>query len=129
MNKKDRKLFSPFDVIIILFVIIASAFAIISQFNNERDNLECVIKVSGEVTHTISLDDVSGSEKISVDAALPVTVIVSSDGVYVESASCPDKLCEHTGKITRSGQSIVCLPAKVSVSLNGDLNSVDTVVG
>ncbi len=129
MKNKERKLFSLFDVIIILIVIVASAFALVSQFNNEHDNLVCVVRVDGNITNTISLDEITDTKEITVDSLLPVTVVVTSDSVYVESASCPDKLCEHTGEITRSGQSIVCLPAKVSVSLVCDNNSVDAVVG
>ena len=39
------------------------------------------------------------------------------------SSDCPTQDCVHTGTITRSGQSIVCLPARVSVVLTGGADS------
>ena len=37
--------------------------------------------------------------------------------------------CLHTGRITRSGQSIVCLPEQVIVTLEGKAPSPDVVLG
>ena len=39
---------------------------------------------------------------------------------------CRDKICVNTGKISRAGQSIVCLPARVSVAVVG--NGGDVIV-
>lgn len=50
-----------------------------------------------------------------------VTIQVENDAVRVTDASCPDKDCVHRGFISRSGQSIVCLPNHLSVVLeNGE---------
>ena len=40
-------------------------------------------------------------------------------GVRVEHADCPTQDCVHTGIITRAGQSIVCLPARIIIRLEG----------
>ncbi len=128
MEKVKRKLFSPFDVVIILVAVIASAFALVSQLISEKDDLSCVIRASSEVVYRVELTDHT-DEVCVVDGEFPVDVVISDDGVYVRSASCPDKLCEHTGKISRSGQSIVCLPAKVTVTLESNNNEFDAVVG
>ncbi len=45
-------------------------------------------------------------------------VLVISDGkAYVKSATCPDKICVGHRKISKTGESIVCLPHKVVVSI------------
>lgn len=49
-----------------------------------------------------------------------LTVCISDGEVWVANANCPDKTCEHTGKISRSGQSIVCLPNGVTVTISGE---------
>ena len=52
--------------------------------------------------------------------------------VWVEEADCPTQDCVHTGHISRSGQSIVCLPARVIITLEGGQpadTGVDVVVG
>ena len=129
MNEEKRKLFSVFDILIILIVATASVFALLSQLNRPNDDLSCVIRVEGEVVHSVSLDKLSEETQYVVSGELPVTVVMNETSVYVSSASCPDKLCEHTGKIERAGQSIVCLPAKVSVTLESQNSDLDVVVG
>ena len=34
-------------------------------------------------------------------------------------ADCPDKLCVHQKAVSRDGESIICLPNKVVVSIEG----------
>ncbi|HHY35223.1 MAG TPA: NusG domain II-containing protein [Firmicutes bacterium] len=41
---------------------------------------------------------------------------------------CPRGLCWRTGWISRSGQVIVCLPNRMTVTLEGGVPEVDTVV-
>lgn len=53
-------------------------------------------------------------------------------GIRVAVSDCPTQDCVHTGTITRSGQSIVCLPARIVIRLEGggkDSNAVDAVLG
>lgn len=54
-------------------------------------------------------------------------------GVRVAWADCPTQDCVHTGLITRGGQSIVCLPARIIIRLTGadagDSGGVDAVIG
>ena len=49
--------------------------------------------------------------------------------VRVSDSDCPGQDCVHTGAITRAGQSIVCLPAQVVVSLVSTSSDVDAVLG
>ena len=57
-------------------------------------------------------------------------VVLTAEGVWVERSDCPTQDCVHTGHISRSGQSIVCLPARVVIRLEGGTDSgVDAVIG
>ena len=49
----------------------------------------------------------------------------------VTSSDCPTQDCVHTGRISRAGQSIVCLPAQVAVQLVGAAtpDGPDVIVG
>ena len=45
-------------------------------------------------------------------------VLVIEDGrVYMESASCPDKLCVKQGIRSQVGETIVCLPHRLAVTV------------
>jgi len=52
-------------------------------------------------------------------------------GVRVALSDCPTQDCVRTGTITRSGQSVVCLPARFILRLEGgpDPDGVDVVLG
>ena len=46
-------------------------------------------------------------------------MVIDGGEAYVKDASCADKVCEHTGRISRVNQSIVCLPGGVVVKIVG----------
>ena len=59
-----------------------------------------------------------------------LTAVVSANGQEIDRFVPAD--CVHTGRITRSGQSIVCLPARIVIQLTGgqpDGDAVDIVIG
>ena len=48
----------------------------------------------------------------------------------VTESDCPGQDCLHTGAIFRSGESIVCLPAEIVITLSGGTDpAVDAVTG
>lgn len=46
-------------------------------------------------------------------------LVATSKGVRVEYSDCPTQDCVRAGTISRAGESIVCLPARVTVTLEG----------
>lgn len=57
--------------------------------------------------------------------------LVIKDGkAYVEEANCPDGVCANHSPIHRDGESIICLPHRVvvTVSAEGDAAQPDIVV-
>lgn len=47
----------------------------------------------------------------------------------ISDANCPDQLCVHQKKIHNTGETLVCLPHKVIVSVVSKENSQDTLDG
>ncbi len=47
-------------------------------------------------------------------------VVINQGTVFIEDADCPDKLCVKQGKISKSGESIICLPHKVVVKISAE---------
>ena len=54
-------------------------------------------------------------------------LVVENGAIYMASADCPDKTCVLRGKIHLSGESIVCLPHKISVVIRGAGDGPDLV--
>ena len=64
-----------------------------------------------------------GTYLLSEDRTVSVNetniVLITEGTVSMESADCPDQICVHHQRIKRSGESIICLPNKVVVSIEG----------
>ena len=58
------------------------------------------------------------------------TVVIREGGVSVTESDCPDKICVNQGVIRYSGESIVCLPHKLVVTVVGGPSSgLDATAG
>lgn len=80
--------------------------------------LTAVVSANGEEIDRVDLASLkTAEERTYTDLGYTLTVEFSPDGVCVETSDCPTQDCVHTGTITRAGQSIVCLPARISVQL------------
>ena len=115
-------------ILILVFLVIAGA---VMGFLNVSKNHggTVVISVDGEELTSFPLDE---DTRYVIDGYHGGSnVLVIEDGsAFLESASCPDKLCVHMGKINKVGQSIICLPNKVVIEIRGKENSdYDTVTG
>lgn len=127
----DNKVRLKRDIILVLsMVIIAAAAFLIINFAVKKDGSYAVIKVDGNVIKTLDLN--SGETTIEVNGYQGgVNKVVINDGkVSMTEADCLDELCVKTGKISRVGETIVCLPHRVVVEIKGsqDDDSIDSVV-
>lgn len=74
------------------------------------------VSVNGAVTDTYPIDQ--DADFVVTSTGGKINRISIHDGkVSITEASCPDKLCIHQGTITESGQSLICLPNRVIVTI------------
>lgn len=87
-----------------------------------------LFSVDGE-TVVISVDGVQNAEyPLSENRRIELSgnmILIENQMVIMEKASCPDKICVDHMAISKSGQSIVCLPNRVVVEIKGARNAVD----
>ena len=74
------------------------------------------ITVDGETVATYSLFD-DGTYVLNGGTN---AIVIEGARVYMIHSDCPDHTCERTGKIKYVGQSIICLPNKLSVTIVGE---------
>ena len=94
--------------------------------------LTAVVSVDGVETERLPLKEADGTERTIQAGGYTLRLRLTETEVWVESADCPTQDCVHTGHISRGGQSIVCLPARVIVRLEGgqkDESAPDVVIG
>ncbi len=58
-----------------------------------------------------------------------LTLKTQNGQIYIESSDCPDKTCVHSGRISRQGQMIACVPAEVTLRITGEGGAYDFVAG
>ncbi|MDO4287381.1 MAG: NusG domain II-containing protein [Eubacteriales bacterium] len=56
-------------------------------------------------------------------------LVIENGTARLKDASCPDQLCVHQGTIQYAGESIICLPNQVTVTIEGETedNGVDII--
>ena len=81
----------------------------------------------GQIVERCALSNYEGGTYESRGYTL--TVAVENGVVRVSESDCPNQDCVHSGAISRAGQSIVCLPARVAVTLEGAASDYDLIAG
>lgn len=56
-------------------------------------------------------------------------IVIKDGAAHVESSSCPDGVCRAGGGISKGGESILCAPAGVRLTVKGGDIDVDFVAG
>ena len=112
LNKKRIK--NDLVLILILLTVALSAFFIIESLR--EDGVSVRVTVNGELAAEYSL---SRDGEYVLNGGTNILVI-SNGKAYVMEASCPDGLCINQGKISLSGERIVCLPNRVMIEVIGD---------
>lgn len=103
--------------ILCLCLILVIAVALGSFFFLKPKGNSATVRIGGEVVKTLSL---------SIDREYPfehngvsLTVQVKNQTVGIIHSTCADKLCVQSGFLQTTGTSAVCLPAELSVTVEG----------
>ena len=79
-----------------------------------------VVARRGGATETLYEGDLDKNATVEIEKnGISLTVCIENGEVFVAFSECSDKICENSGKISRSGQSIICAPAGVAVNIGG----------
>ncbi len=121
MKKNDLIL-----IVITLVVAIACLLGMkIWQKSNTSGDAVAVVTIDGNIYGEYPL-----SEDVVERVELPdgsYNVLTIAEGyASVTEASCPDQICVHHNHVKYAGETIVCLPNKLVVEINGgEDNGID----
>ncbi len=102
--------------IAVLLLVVSGIGLCFYLFRGEGDKV--VVTVDGKQYGTYSLTEDVTVEIRTGEAGEELNVLVIKDGqAYVEKATCPDGICAGHKPISREGESIVCLPHKVVITV------------
>ncbi len=99
-------------LIIVIFVLAIAFYICFHAGNSTSEEAEVVITIDGEIYAVLSLYE---DQEFEINSH---NYLVIEDGVVdMIEADCPDELCVHQNPIDENGESIICLPNKVVVSI------------
>ena len=135
MTSKSLPKFKPtlWDGLVALVIIALAIVVAISVYGGKSGSgaLTCVITDHGQEITQVDMTVLDDVEYLQIDGEYHLTVKLSPDGVEVTDSDCPHQDCVHTAPISRAGQSIVCLPGQIVITLVGTpaADTPDVIVG
>lgn len=135
-------------LVVLCVAALALGIAFFQWRGGASQALTAVVSVDGVEVDRFSPEDLPDHPRTYTGSGYTLTVASGIDyedpnapapsgkvGLFVSSSDCPTQDCVRTGTITRSGQSIVCLPARFILRLEGagtdgsDPGGLDAVLG
>ena len=116
------------DLYLVVGIVIVAVIGILVVLMNQKEGKQVVITVDGEVYEEVSLEE---EKTIEVDTEHGKNVVrIENGSVFMEEADCPDQICVEHKTISKSGETIVCLPHKVVVEVKADNSEkeIDSIV-
>lgn len=111
-TKKNYRL----DIIIVATILLISVVFLLVMTLSREEGATVVVEIDGATVATYSLFE---NGEYSLNGGTNVLVIENGKA-YLNYSNCPDHTCEKTGKIQYVGQTIVCLPNRLTVTIKGE---------
>ena len=116
------------DGFLIAGLLLSALFILLFSLHMRENGAFVIVSVDGAFY---------GKYPLSQDAEIPIRtgenynlLVIQDKSAYIKEASCKNQVCVHQGKIRYDGQSIICLPNKVVVTVSGgEKQKVDAVSG
>ena len=116
MNKLHKK-----DYFIITIIIVISLISLLLVTLTRKEGSGVIVRIDGEVVEKHSF-----SEEGEYVLNGGTNILVIKDGkAWVSDANCKDHICVNQGKISREGETITCLPNKITITVYGEKDIVE----
>lgn len=100
-------------LLIFVMLLLAAAIFIFSISGSNDDASVCI--VSGNDTMYYSLSD---ERTVELQTPVGKTVVKIEGGqAYIESSECENQICVRSGRVKKTGDTVICAPAGVAVMI------------
>ena len=127
-NTGLRLTFCKGDVFVIGLVILLSVFIGVMFFlkTGTKEGSVAVVYQNGEKIRELPLTQ---NTEILIQNKYTNKIVVKEKEVAIVESDCPGMDCVHSGWISGKGRSLVCLPNRVEIRIEGEIDSeVDFIV-
>ena len=104
------------DIIVIAVILLLSVSLLLIMTLTKKEGAVAVVDIDGKTVAEYSLA-VNGEYSLNNGTNV---LVIENGQAYLNFSNCPDHTCEITGKIRYVGQTIVCLPNKLSITIKGN---------
>lgn len=116
------------DILLIAIVLVLALGVWIFTLMTREAGGEAVVSINGEEIMRLPLG--RNTEIMLGEGEHTNLLIIENGEAAVVEASCPDHVCINQGRIGFNGQSIVCLPNKLVVTIEGGADTeIDGMAG
>ena len=116
VNSEKHRVRNDLALIVSLLVIVS--FVGLGMFFFRGEGNSVLVTVDGQPFGVYRLsDDVTVDIKTGKDGERVNRLVIQDGRAFVEYASCPDGICASHRPILRNGESIVCLPNRVVITV------------
>lgn len=127
-----RTRFSFADVLVILTLLAVAALLLLGFLRSagtaSSENLLVIRTPTETLTYPLSAD-----RTVTVSSGnITLTVEIRDGRARVSDSDCPDKICQRTGWISHKGETVICAPAAVRLTVTdpkGGVGDADSVIG
>lgn len=126
LENKNRN--SSNDIILIAILLMVALLFLMMQNFFGKDGAGVVVVQDGKVMYEFSLEDeLKGDNALRIETAAGYNILEIKDGTAsVIDADCPDGLCVKQKVISKQGESLICLPHKLVITVEGaEESSID----
>ncbi len=114
------------DILLIAGILLVGAVIALVLLLGQKAGSRVEVRLSGEVVRSFSLDDAVTYEIVDPEGGRNI-LRIEGGKAWIEEADCPDRLCVGMGKISRIGQTVVCLPHELVIEIVGEKSPTDDV--
>lgn len=124
-NQNGREHKGRRDLILISACVLLAVFLLAAQRLLQKSGNWAVVRQEGREL---------GRYPLSQDAQIPLhtaegynLLVIEAGQAYIREADCPNGLCIQEGRVSRTGESLVCLPHQLTVTIEGGEEALDGV--
>lgn len=125
MTRGDKLLTLGILVFVVIGFMINGTFA--KQGAKSQNNM-AIIKVEDEIIKSVTLPNSQKDWHFTVKGKMgPAIIEVNREKIRMHESPCPDQICVHRGWIDSPGETIICVPNRVVITIQQRDKGIDGI--
>ncbi len=124
-ENNNKSLVKPLDLLVVLIVLLFCVCPLILRGKSSPEYVS--ISLNGNTI--LNLDMHTDTLVTVVGECGLFAVRIKNCAASIESSKCPEQICVHAHPISRTGESIICVPNRIIITIQGrQRDSFDAII-